>query len=52
MSFSQKDIHYPRKSRGAKRAGEFQRAWALYDLPGKCRCGVLPYVPEESHLVL
>jgi hypothetical protein len=28
------------------------RAQTLYDLTTKCRCGVFPYIPEESHPVL
>jgi hypothetical protein len=52
LAFSQRGIHYPRKSVGEKRAGEFLRAQALYDLPTKHRCGALSYILEESLLVL
>jgi hypothetical protein len=45
-------ICHPRKSGGAKRAGEFLRAQVFYDIPTKCRRGVLPYIPEESHPML
>jgi hypothetical protein len=41
-----------KKKWGSRKAGEFLRAQALYDLPTKCRNVVLLYIPEESHPVL